>query len=89
MTVKTWSLQIFAVSSSEAQEEIQRMLRIATDIYFEKVITDSDHYVIIHSSGNGQARAVRRFVLAVDPAARLIHETQGVHGSRTSQVAGR
>jgi len=81
MTGSTWSLQIFAVSSSEAQAEIERMLRIATDIYLENVISGPDRYVIVHCSGNGQARSVERFVLAVDAGARLIHQTHGVDDS--------
>lgn len=68
-----WRLQIYLVSDQTAQALIAGLLGGIDSLVIEVANSDFDSFVVVESTGIGEANEIHRLIQAIDPDVRLIH----------------
>jgi hypothetical protein len=72
-----WVLQIWNLSDVDAQELVLGLVRGLDGVTAEPAHSGPDYYLTVECRDVSQARSVASLVVSVDPAATLIHTTNG------------
>ncbi len=70
-----WHLQIYLVSNQTSQELISGLLAGIDTLAVEVASSDFDSFVVVESASSREAYEVLRFVEAIDPDVKLIHQS--------------